>query len=79
MFSFRARVPHIHAARREGRGRHALLAGSRDGERWADWAYAARGLMGLLKPEGVAEAVLELSRDGSAVARGQVVGELPQG
>ncbi len=56
----------------------ALLPKSGDGERWADWAYAARESMGLLKPEDIAEVVLELCRDDAAVAREQVVGELPQ-
>jgi NAD(P)-dependent dehydrogenase (short-subunit alcohol dehydrogenase family) len=56
----------------------ALLPKSGDGERWASWAYAARDSLGILKPEAVAEAVLELIRDDEAVAREVVVGELPQ-
>lgn len=55
----------------------ALLPKSGDGERWADWAYSARDALGILKPEVVAEAVLELIRDDDAVAREVVVGELP--
>ncbi len=53
-----------------------LLTKSRDGERWADWAYAAEGVMGLLSPDEVAAAVLELVRD-DAVAQERVVGGLP--
>jgi 3-oxoacyl-[acyl-carrier protein] reductase len=56
----------------------ALLPKSGNGERWADWAYAARDTLGLLKPEDIAEVVLELCRDDTAVAREQVVGTLPQ-
>ena len=56
----------------------ALLPKSGDGERWADWAYAARDSMGIMKPEVVAEVVLDLCRDDTAVAREQVVGDLPQ-
>lgn len=56
----------------------ALLPKSGDGERWADWAYSARDALGILKPEAVAEAVLELIRDDEAVAREVVVGELPK-
>ena|SRR5581483_11202735 len=55
-----------------------LLPKSGDGEKWADWAYSARDALGILGPEAVAEAVLELCRDDTAVAREQVVGELPQ-
>lgn len=53
-----------------------LLNKSGDGERWADWAYAAEGVMGLLSPDDVAAAVLELVRD-DAVAQERVVGGLP--
>jgi NAD(P)-dependent dehydrogenase (short-subunit alcohol dehydrogenase family) len=56
----------------------ALLPKSGDGERWADWAYAARDTLGILPPEAVAAVVLELCRDDTAVAREQVVGELPK-
>jgi len=55
-----------------------LLAKSGDGERWADWAYSARDLMGLLSPDVVADAVLDLVRDDTAVAQERVVGPLPQ-
>jgi NAD(P)-dependent dehydrogenase (short-subunit alcohol dehydrogenase family) len=53
-----------------------LLPKSGDGERWADWATAAETVMGLLPPEDVAAAVLELIRD-DAVAQERVVGGLP--
>jgi 3-oxoacyl-[acyl-carrier protein] reductase len=56
----------------------ALLPKSGDGEKWADWAYSARDALGLLKPEDVAAVVLDLCRDDTAVAREQVVGNLPQ-
>jgi len=56
----------------------ALLPKSGDGERWADWAYSARDTMGLLEPSEVADVVVELCRDDSAVAQEQVVGNLPQ-
>jgi NAD(P)-dependent dehydrogenase (short-subunit alcohol dehydrogenase family) len=56
----------------------ALLPKSGDGERWADWAYAARDFMGIMSPDVVAEAVLDLVRDDSAVAEERVVGTLPQ-
>jgi NAD(P)-dependent dehydrogenase (short-subunit alcohol dehydrogenase family) len=55
-----------------------LLPKSGDGDRWAEWAYSAKEALGILKPEVVAEAVLELVRDDDAVAREVVVGELPQ-
>jgi NAD(P)-dependent dehydrogenase (short-subunit alcohol dehydrogenase family) len=55
----------------------ALLPKSGDGERWADWAYSARDAMGIMEPSVVADAVLELCRDDTAVAREQVVGDLP--
>lgn len=54
-----------------------LLPKSGDGERWADWAYASRDVMGLLQAEEVAEAVLALVRDDTAVAQERVVGTLP--
>jgi len=56
----------------------ALLGKSGDGDRWADWAYAARDLMGLMEPSVVAEAVLDLVRDDDAVAQERVVGALPE-
>jgi NAD(P)-dependent dehydrogenase (short-subunit alcohol dehydrogenase family) len=56
----------------------ALLPKSGDGERWADWAYSARDTLGILKPEVVADAVLELCRDDSAVAQEVIVGDLPK-
>jgi NAD(P)-dependent dehydrogenase (short-subunit alcohol dehydrogenase family) len=55
-----------------------LLPKSGDGDRWADWAYSAKEALGILQPETVADAVLELIRDDDAVAREVVVGELPQ-
>lgn len=55
-----------------------LLPKSGDGERWADWAYASRDVMGLLQAEEVAEAVLDLVRDDTAVAQERVVGVLPE-
>ena len=54
-----------------------LLPKSGDGERWADWALAAEAVMGLLSPDDIAAAVLELVRDDSAVAQERVVGGLP--
>jgi NAD(P)-dependent dehydrogenase (short-subunit alcohol dehydrogenase family) len=54
-----------------------LLPKSGDGERWADWAYAAETVLGLLSPDDVAEAVLDLVRDDTAVAEERVVGTLP--
>jgi NAD(P)-dependent dehydrogenase (short-subunit alcohol dehydrogenase family) len=55
-----------------------LLPKSGDGERWADWAYAARDHMGLMDPDVVAQAVLDLVRDDTAVAQERVVGALPE-
>ncbi|HEY8218100.1 MAG TPA: SDR family oxidoreductase [Acidimicrobiia bacterium] len=55
-----------------------LLPKSGDGERWADWAYAARDHMGLMDADVVAEAVLDLVRDDDAVAQERVVGALPE-
>jgi NAD(P)-dependent dehydrogenase (short-subunit alcohol dehydrogenase family) len=55
----------------------ALLPKSGDGERWADWAYAARDFMGIMGPEVVAAEVLDLIHDDSAVAEERVVGALP--
>jgi len=57
----------------------ALLPKSGDGERWADWAYSARDAMGIMEPSVVADAVLALCRDDTAVAQEQVVGALPPG
>jgi NAD(P)-dependent dehydrogenase (short-subunit alcohol dehydrogenase family) len=54
-----------------------LLPKSGDGERWADWATAAEAVMGLLAPDDVAAAVLDLVRDDTAVAQERVVGGLP--
>ncbi len=54
-----------------------LLPKTGDGERWADWATAARQIMGLLSPDDVAAAVLDLVRDDTAVAQERVVGALP--
>lgn len=56
----------------------ALLPKSGDGEKWADWAYAAQDMMGLMPPSRVADAVLDLVRDDDAVARERVVGALPE-
>jgi NAD(P)-dependent dehydrogenase (short-subunit alcohol dehydrogenase family) len=55
-----------------------LLPKSGDGERWADWAYTARDHMGLMDPDVVAQAVLDLVRDDTAVAEERVVGALPE-
>lgn len=54
-----------------------LLSKSGDGERWADWAVSARDAMGLLEPDVIARAVLDLVRDDTAVAQERVVGALP--
>lgn len=54
-----------------------LLPKSGDGDRWADWAVAARDSMGLMEPDVVAQAVLDLVRDDTAVAQERVVGALP--
>jgi len=54
-----------------------LLPKSGDGDRWADWAYAARDSMGMMEPDVVAQAVLDLVRDDDAVAEERVVGALP--
>jgi len=53
-----------------------LLPKSGDGERWADWAQLAERVMGLLSPDDVAAAVLDLIRD-DAVAEERVVGTPP--
>ena len=53
-----------------------LLPKSGDGERWADWAQLAERVMGLLSPDDVAAAVLDLVRD-DAVAEERVVGTPP--
>jgi NAD(P)-dependent dehydrogenase (short-subunit alcohol dehydrogenase family) len=55
----------------------ALLPKTGDGESWADWAHASKELMGLLQAEEVAEVVLDLVRDDTAVAEERVVGNLP--
>lgn len=55
----------------------ALLPKSGDGERWADWAVSANEMMGLLAPDDVARAVLDLVRDDSAVAEERIVGTAP--
>ncbi|MEX2255841.1 MAG: SDR family oxidoreductase [Acidimicrobiia bacterium] len=54
-----------------------LLSKSGDGDRWADWAYSARDMLGLLPADVVADAVLDLVRDDSAVAEERIVGGLP--
>jgi 3-oxoacyl-[acyl-carrier protein] reductase len=54
-----------------------LLPKTGDGERWADWAYASKELMGVLSADDVAGAVLELVRDDAAVGEERVVGTLP--
>jgi NAD(P)-dependent dehydrogenase (short-subunit alcohol dehydrogenase family) len=54
-----------------------LLPKTGDGESWADWAHASKELMGLLQAEEVAEVVLDLVRDDTAVAEERVVGNLP--
>jgi NAD(P)-dependent dehydrogenase (short-subunit alcohol dehydrogenase family) len=54
-----------------------LLPKSGDGDRWADWAVSAREMIGLLEPDAVAQAVLELCRDDTAVAQERIVGTLP--
>ncbi len=56
----------------------ALLPKSGDGERWAEWAYAARDSMGVMSPDVVADAVLDLVHDDGAVAEERVVGARPQ-
>jgi 3-oxoacyl-[acyl-carrier protein] reductase len=55
----------------------ALLDKSGADGRWADWAYAAQDLLGLMKPDVVAEAVLDLVRK-DAVAEERIVGTLPE-
>jgi NAD(P)-dependent dehydrogenase (short-subunit alcohol dehydrogenase family) len=55
----------------------SLLDKSGERGRWAEWAYAARDLLGLMKPEVVAEAVLDLVRT-DAVAEERIVGALPE-
>lgn len=52
-----------------------LLPKSGDGETWADWAYAAKDLMGLMPPTQVADAVLDLVRT-DAVGEERIVGRL---
>ena len=55
-----------------------LLPKSGDGVRWADWAPSAKDLMGLLPASRVADAVVDLVRDDTAVAESRVVGDLPE-
>ncbi|HZP30488.1 MAG TPA: SDR family oxidoreductase [Acidimicrobiia bacterium] len=54
-----------------------LLPKSGDGTRWAGWATNAEKLMGLIPPSDVADAVLDLVRDDTAVAQERIVGPLP--
>jgi len=54
-----------------------LLAKSGDGERCAEWVQLAETVMGLLSPDDVADAVLDLVRDDTAVAEERIVGTLP--
>jgi NAD(P)-dependent dehydrogenase (short-subunit alcohol dehydrogenase family) len=54
-----------------------LLPKSGDGTRWAEWAVTAHEVMGLIDPATVAEAVLDLCRDDTAVAEERIVGTLP--
>jgi NAD(P)-dependent dehydrogenase (short-subunit alcohol dehydrogenase family) len=56
----------------------ALLPKTGDGERWAGWAYAAKEVMGLIAAGEVADAVVDLVRDDTAVAQERVVGALPK-
>ncbi len=55
-----------------------LLPKTGDGESWADWAHLSKEHMGILEASEVAEAVLDLVRDDTAVAQERVVGALPQ-
>jgi 3-oxoacyl-[acyl-carrier protein] reductase len=55
----------------------ALLVKSGDGERWAEWVVSANEIMGLLAPEDVARAVLDLIHDDTAVAEERIVGTTP--
>ncbi len=54
-----------------------LLPKSGDGVRWADWAILSKEHMGLLDPADVAQVVLDLIRDDTAVSEERVVGTLP--
>ena len=54
-----------------------LLPKTGDGTDWAGWAVSAQEIMGLLTPDDVAQAVLDLVRDDTAVAQERVVGALP--
>lgn len=56
-----------------------LLPKSGDGDRWAEWAYSAQEVMGLLSPDDVAREVLDLVCDDTAVAQERVVGSIPVG
>jgi NAD(P)-dependent dehydrogenase (short-subunit alcohol dehydrogenase family) len=55
-----------------------LLPKSGDGTRWSGWATSARETLGLIPPSDVADAVLDLVRDDTAVAQERIVGPLPQ-
>ena len=55
-----------------------LLPKSGDGERWADWAVSANEFMGLLDADDVAQEVLALIRDDTAVAEERLVGTAPE-
>jgi NAD(P)-dependent dehydrogenase (short-subunit alcohol dehydrogenase family) len=54
-----------------------LLPKSGDGTRWSGWATSARDLLGLIPPSDVADAVLDLIRDDTAVAQERIVGPVP--
>ena len=54
-----------------------LLPKSGDGTRWSGWATSARDTLGLIQPSEVADAVLDLVRDDTAVAEERIVGPLP--
>ena len=54
-----------------------LLPKTGDGSRWAEWATSAESAIGLIKPEEVADAVVALVRDDTAVAQERVVGPMP--
>jgi NAD(P)-dependent dehydrogenase (short-subunit alcohol dehydrogenase family) len=54
-----------------------LLPKTGDGSRWAEWARSAESSIGLIKAEEVADAVVALVRDDTAVAQERVVGPMP--
>jgi NAD(P)-dependent dehydrogenase (short-subunit alcohol dehydrogenase family) len=54
-----------------------LLPKTGDGENWAEWAHLTKEHMGILEASEVADAVLDLVRDDTAVAQERVVGALP--